>query len=132
MEKFPPPYFYNFQLTAWLRASTAVIRSFSFSGSNDINGGTQAVMTLSYSAPYVYTVKDSETDVRVLIDTNKNLFENAPRFAKSSNVYSSSITAIDRKKNPVLVEFEWPNGYKSIGKYSKYYIFYEEIRGSNE
>ncbi len=90
--------------------------------------GSIPVMTVSYSRPYFYAIKDSVTDANILLQSDYNVFSECEHLIKSSNVYGSVIRQIERKKNPVCVKFYWPDGYGMTGTYSKYFIIYEEIR----
>lgn len=93
-----------------------------------VNDGTIPKMTLSYSKPYFYAILDELTDKYTAVSNDYNLFSEAEHFIKSENPSGKTVTAIERKKNPVLVRFYWPSGYGMTGMYSRYYVLYEEIR----
>ena len=98
-------------------------------GDNQLEG-QKAQMKLIYSAPYYYANYNSTTQIYVEVGNN-NLFESSENFYNSkvvpvNNNSNQSVYRIVRKTNPVLVSFEWPAGYGLTGKYSKYFVFYEE------
>lgn len=95
---------------------------------NYVYEGTIPYMSLSYAKPYFYATEDDLTGNYIPVSTDANLFSEAEHFIKSENVYGTNIYKIERKKDPVLIKFYWPDGYGMAGEYSKYFVLYEEIR----
>lgn len=95
-------------------------------GENEYEGA-KAQMTLKYTKPYYYATYDIGTGTYFKVNSNTNLFEDAPSFFNSENIPGTILSEIKRVNQPVLVSFEWPEGYGLTGSYSKYYVFYEEI-----